>query len=168
MPYPADGGAHLLETWRTRLLHPLTLSSGAALLRSGEFADAGRTAASLAGGLASSGETPADAPLKAALWDALREIRDDRFYTVDANVVDMGYVYDVRLRHGGDAEVLMTMPHRGRPRYRYLGNRVAERLAGVPGVRRVVITPVWNPPWTPHHMTDAGWHAMGLHDRAGE
>jgi len=77
-------------------------------------------------------------------------------------------VYDVRLRNGdagGDVEVLLTMPHRGRPKYRYLGNPLAARLAKVPGVCSVVVTPVWEPAWTPHRMSDAGWAAMGLDDR---
>jgi metal-sulfur cluster biosynthetic enzyme len=93
----------------------------------------------------------------------MREVADDMFYTVDANVVDMGYVYDLRLR-GGAVEVVMTMPHRGRPHYRYLGNRIEDRLRSVAGVRSVVVSPSWDPPWTPHRLTDAGWAAMGLDD----
>ena len=113
------------------------------------------------GTLAGSGEGPDARPLKAALWEALRDVPDDMFYTVDANVADMGYVYDLRL-HDGAVEILFTMPHLGRPQYRYLGRPAAERLARVPGVRSVVLTPVWEPSWNPHRMSEAGWAAMGL------
>ena len=30
------------------------------------------------------------------VWKAMREVKDGQLYTADANVVDMGYVYDVR------------------------------------------------------------------------
>lgn len=156
-PYAADGGKTRLEEWRTKLLAPLTARTATL--------PAGATPNEPHGTLAQPGESPVDAPLKAAIWAALREVPDDMFYTVDANVADMGYVYDVRVRHGGDVEVLLTMPHRGRPQHRYLGRPIETRLNSVPGVRSVVVTPVWDPPWTPHRMTDEGWRAMGLDKR---
>ncbi|HEU5316535.1 MAG TPA: metal-sulfur cluster assembly factor, partial [Chloroflexota bacterium] len=157
-PYAADGGKERLEEWRRSLLARLAVSPARDLPPT-------RGAGAPHGTLAGPGETPADAPLKAAIWDAMRAVPDDMFYTVDANVVDMGYVYDVRLRNGGDVEILLTMPHRGRPQYRYLGRPIQERLASVLGVGSVIVTPVWEPAWTPHRMTDAGWKAMGLDER---
>jgi metal-sulfur cluster biosynthetic enzyme len=180
--YAAEGGAGRLEEWRRRLVNPVEVRASADLnadaLRSrgararlsarddgGSARDHGGAQLASRGTLAGPGETVEDAALKGAVWEAMREVRDDMFYTVDANVVDMGYVYDVRVRGGGDVEVVMTMPHRGRPKYRYLGNPIAARVARVPGVRSVVVTPVWEPAWTPHLMSDAGWRAMGLDDR---
>lgn len=154
-PYAEERGGRL-EEWRTRLLHPLTLQAGASV--EGLSTDPGGET------LAGPGESGAAAGLKEAVWAALRDVRDDMFYTVDANVVDMGYVYDVRVRLD-DVEVLMTMPHRGRPKYMYLGNPMKARLEQVQGVRSVVITAVWDPAWTPHRMNDAGWQAMGLDER---
>jgi metal-sulfur cluster biosynthetic enzyme len=156
--YAAEGGASRLEEWRRKLLAPLVVEARGepvAPTRPGEPH----------GTLAGPGETPADGALKAAVWDAMGDVPDDMFYTVDANVVDMGYVYDVRVRHGGDVEVLLTMPHRGRPHWRYLGRPIELRLAQVPGVRSTLVTPVWEPAWTPHRMSDAGWRAMGLEER---
>ena len=151
-PYGESGGARL-EQWRRRLLSPLVVRAGGNAEGLGGDVGSDR--------LAGLGESGPAAALKAGVWEALREVRDDMFYTADANVADMGYVYDVRVRHG-DVEVLMTMPHRGRPRYRYLGNPISERLKRLPGVRSVTITPVWEPEWTPHRMSDKGWRAMGL------
>ena len=54
---------------------------------------------------------------KRAEWDALREVRDDQFYKVAANVVDLRYVYDVRLRVDV-VHVLLTVPHLGWPKFR--------------------------------------------------
>jgi metal-sulfur cluster biosynthetic enzyme len=122
-----------------------------------------------AGTLARVGETTETGGLKPAIWEALRQVRDEQFYTVDANVVDMGYVYDVRHQQE-TIHVLVTMPHRGRPVHDFLvsqgGGRVSEgireRLLKLPGVREVVVDLTWEPPWTVARLTDAGRRAMGL------
>lgn len=119
--------------------------------------------------LARPGETVQTAPLKTAIWNALRDVHDEQLYKIDANVVDMGYVYDVRERNGV-VTVLVTMPHRGRPEYNFLvtsgGGRIEpgirERLLKVKGVRDVLVEFTWNPPWTVDRLTDAGRRALGL------
>ena len=107
--------------------------------------------------------------MKAAIWRALREVRDEQLYTADANIVDLGLVYDVRWRHG-TVHVLMTMPHRGRPVHDFFVTRgggrvdagIRERLLKIDGVRDVVVDLTWDPPWTPARLTDAGRRALGL------
>ena len=109
------------------------------------------------------------ARLKPALWRKLREVRDDQLYKADANVVDMGYVYDMSVREGV-VEVLVTMPHRGRPVYEFLvtqgGGRVEdgiyERLMRVDGVRDVVVKFTWEPAWTVARLTKAGRRTLGI------
>lgn len=125
--------------------------------------------ASAAGRLARPGETPQTAGPKLEMWKALREVRDDQLYGVDANIVDLGYVYDVRHR-AGVAHVIVTMPHRGRPVHEFLvtqgGGRVdegiQERLMRVPGVNSVVVSLSWNPPWAIARVTKAGRVALGI------
>ena len=120
------------------------------------------------GALARDGETPETSGLKPAISDAMPRVRDEQLYTVDANVVDMGLVYDVSVRLGV-AYVLVTMPHRGRPSYEFLvtqgGGRltegIRERVLKIPGVRDVVVDLTWEPGWR-WHMTDAGRQAIGL------
>ncbi|MBI2502571.1 MAG: DUF59 domain-containing protein [Candidatus Latescibacteria bacterium] len=111
------------------------------------------------GSLARPGE--AEAGLKPALWAALRQVPDDMFYTADANLVDMGYIYDLRVR-GGVVEVLMTMPHRGRPCYRYLGEPLRRRLLQVEGVGEVLVDFTWEPAWSLARLTRKGREMMGL------
>ena len=110
------------------------------------------TAASSPRPLARPGETQPTAPLKPAIWKALAEVKDEQFYKIDASIVDLGYVYDVR-EQGGVVSVLVTMPHRGRPEFNFLvtagGGRVEpgirERVLKIPGVRDVVVELTWNP-----------------------
>jgi metal-sulfur cluster biosynthetic enzyme len=159
-PYLTDGGAEQLEQLRRRLLDPLDVSGKPLLPVSN---------AQSIGGLARDGETPDTARLKPALWKKLREVRDDQLYKVDANAVDMGYIYDLRIRDG-IVEVLVTMPHRGRPVYEFLvtqgGGRVEdgiyERLMRVDGVRDVVVKFTWEPAWTVARLTKAGRRMFGL------
>ena len=73
------------------------------------------------------GERPADWPRKRALWDAMRDVIDDQYSEKEANLVDLGYIYDVRTR-GNDVKVIMTMPHRGRPMFEFLGKPLRARL----------------------------------------
>lgn len=157
-PYPEQGGGQIVQELRHRLLHPLTVSEGAVPKPS---------RANAHGKLARAGETQHTAPLKQSIWSALREVRDEMFYSVDANVVDMGYIYDVRVR-GNTVIVLLTMPHRGRPVHTFIANPIREKLLELQGVRDVVVEFTWEPMWTVSRLTDAGRRAMGLDGSSSE
>ena len=158
-PYPQSGGAAAMEQLRRSLIHSLTL----------RFESAPVAKAHAHGRLARAGETPATAGLKPAIWQALKGVRDEQLYTIDANVVDMGYVYDVQV-HAGVVTLLVTMPHRGRPNYNFLvtqgGGRlqegIAERVRRIDGVRDVVVKFTWEPAWTVARLTEAGRTSLGL------
>jgi len=160
-PYPEQDAAAQIQQTRHRLLNPLGIRS--------EMPPAFTGKATVGPTLARYGETPETAALKPEIWKTLREVRDEQFYTIDSNIVDLGYVYDVCERDG-IVRILVTMPHRGRPVYQFLvtqgGGRVEEgireRLLKLPGVRDVVIDFTWNPPWTSARLTDQGRQAMGL------
>jgi metal-sulfur cluster biosynthetic enzyme len=160
MPFADEGAAEQIERVRHQLSNPLEVQP----------TDSWMTPdAKMPGVLARPGETAEAGSRKAAIWNVLREVRDEQFYAVDANIVDMGYVYDVRERNGV-VTVVITMPHRGRPVYEFLvdagGGRVdegiRERVARLPGVRDVVVVFTWEPPWSVARLTDAGRQMMGL------
>ena len=79
----------------------------------------------------------------------------------DANVVDLGYVNDLRV-DDGRVWVLIAMPHRGRPMYAFIAEPVRERLLQVAGVREVAVEHTWEPPWEVSRLTARGREAMGL------
>ncbi len=152
-PFKREGGAAEVEAYRHRLLNPLAAERG-------DLPDSIRPSATL-GSLARSGEAGDASIPKAEIWKALREVRDPQLYKVDANVVDMGYVYDVRVGKG-TVHIVMTMPHRGRPKYGFIGEPIRRRLLDLAGVREVSIENVWDPPWDANRLTDAGRAAMGF------
>lgn len=154
-PYSERDGSAELEVLRKRLLHPLTM----------RVAEISQIDGALDGAqpLARIGERSVDWLRKRALWEAMREVRDDQFTATDSNLVDMGYIYDVRTR-GDDVRVLMTMPHTGRPKYDFLAQPLRARLQQVPNINSVVVELTWEPAWTPNRLTDAGRRVMGLDD----
>ncbi len=162
LPFSEEQPGADIERLRHQLTHPLER-------RPGDLPTPPMPKAS--GNLARHGESAATAPLKPAIWNALREVRDEQLYHADANVVDMGYVCDVRVRDGV-VSLLVTMPHRGRPVHDFLvtagGGRVEEgiyeRVKALPGVRDVIVDQTWNPGWDASRLTDAGRKAMGLPD----
>jgi metal-sulfur cluster biosynthetic enzyme len=149
MPYE---GPALVQQTRARLLLPLAV-------REGVLPDREQAAAS--GILARQSKGKEAAPLKQKIWAALRQVRDEMFYKVDANVVDMGYIYDVQVKRNV-VYVLMTMPHRGRPQYGFLAGPLRERLLELNEVSEVVVDFTWEPAWDTTRLTTKGRAAMGL------
>jgi metal-sulfur cluster biosynthetic enzyme len=164
LPFTEKDGPPMIEDLRRRLMNPLIVSAGDLAKEISAKESGGR--------LAQPGEA-GDSPIpKQALWDALRDCKDAQLYTADINVVDLGLVYDLRVR-GDVVTVVMTMPHRGRPRAGYFGHGsisvhptlslpVQERLMKVPGVRQVVVKQTWEPAWTSNQLTAEGRKKLGL------
>lgn len=160
LPFPETGGPERIETLRRRLLNPL-VPSAASL-------PAGIAAAPNATRLARQGES-GDSPIpKKALWDALGNCRDEQLYTALPSIVDLGLVYDLRVR-GDVVHVIMAMPNRGRPRLGYFSygsggqsSPIRDVLLKVPGVRHVVVDQTWEPAWNSNRLTDEGRRKLGL------
>jgi metal-sulfur cluster biosynthetic enzyme len=160
IPYTAKDGPKRLENLRHRLVNPYTASSGELNRAEASKEQFGR--------LARPGEA-GDSPIpKKRLWDALLNCKDEQLYVTDINVVDLGLVYDIRVR-GDVVHVVMTMPHRGRPRLGYFtygsgGNStpVRQELLKVPGVRKVVVEQTWEPGWNSNRLTPTGRKKLGL------
>ena len=163
LPFPAQGGAEMVEGLRQRLLNPLAPTPASL--------PAGLAAVAPPARLARTGEA-GDSPIdKKLLWEALAGCIDEQMYEAKPSVVDLGLVYDLRVR-GDVVHVLMAMPHRGRPRIGYFsygsgGNStpVQQRLMAVPGVRKVVVEQTWDPPWNVNRLTSEGRRKLGLETR---
>jgi metal-sulfur cluster biosynthetic enzyme len=159
-PFPEQGGAGMVESTRHRLMNPLTPSSASL--------PSGLQAAACSGRLGRNGEI-GDSPIsKRELWNALATCLDEQLYAARPSVVDLGLIYDVRLR-ADVVYVLMTMPHSGRPLSGYFsygsgGNSspIRDRLMKVPGVRKVVVEQTWEPHWNANCLTNEGRRKLGI------
>lgn len=161
-PFPEKNAAGAIEGIRHRMMHPVAPSSVSL--------PSGFQASAPSGRLGRPGET-GDSPIsKKALWEALGTCLDEQLYAARPSVVDLGLIYDVRVR-ADVVHVLMTMPHRGRPLSGYFsygsgGNStpIRNQLLKVPGVRKVVVEQTWEPHWNANRLTDDGRRKLGIPD----
>ena len=90
--------------------------------------------------------------------EKLRECYDPEIPHV--NIVDLGLVYDVRL-DGKRVEVDMTLTARGCPMSQPMAREARMKIRELDGVEDATVNIVWDPPWTPDRLTEAGKKALG-------
>lgn len=97
-------------------------------------------------------------PAEETVRTVLREVIDPE---IGCNIVDLGLVYDVACNHG-NVEVTMTLTTRGCPMHESICYGVQAALRTLPGVAEVRVRLVWDPPWSPAMMTEAGREMTGI------
>jgi len=86
-----------------------------------------------------------------AVADALRTVHDPE---IPVNIYDLGLVYRLDIAENGNVAIDMTLTAPACPVAGTMPGLVADAVAAVPGVGEVVVTLVWDPPWTPDRMSD--------------
>ncbi|MGA8941852.1 MAG: metal-sulfur cluster assembly factor [Thermoactinomyces sp.] len=89
-------------------------------------------------------------------WDALKEVLDPEF---PISVVDLGLIYDIR-ENQGTIDVTMTYTAVSCACTEWMEADIEKRLLEEPGVKKVNIHVVWDPPWTVKMMTKEGIEKM--------
>jgi metal-sulfur cluster biosynthetic enzyme len=92
------------------------------------------------------------------LLDTLRQVIDPE---IGCNIVDLGLVYSVNFDEGR-VGVVMTLTTPGCPMHESISWGVRNALLGVEGVTDVLVDIVWDPPWHPSMMTEAGRAMTGM------
>jgi metal-sulfur cluster biosynthetic enzyme len=98
------------------------------------------------------------AELRERVLDALRHVVDPE---LGINIVDLGLVYDVRVRDGV-VEIDYTLTTMGCPIGPLIEEQIHRLLEGVPGVEEVHAELVLRPPWTPDMMSEEAKAALGM------
>lgn len=96
-------------------------------------------------------------PTEQNILDALRSVVDPE---VGCNIVDLGLIYRVAYRDG-IVHVLMTLTTAGCPMHASIGWGARNALLTLPDVQEAEVEIVWDPPWSPEMMTEAGRAATG-------
>jgi metal-sulfur cluster biosynthetic enzyme len=95
---------------------------------------------------------------KEMVLETLRQVIDPE---IGCNIVDLGLIYDIAIT-GAAVTVTMTLTTPGCPMHESISFGVKNALSSLEGVQHVEVAVVWDPPWNPGLMTDAGREAVGL------
>ncbi len=102
--------------------------------------------------------TNANALNEALILETLRQVVDPE---IDCNIVDLGLVYGIKIE-GSRVSVQMTLTTPGCPMHESISWGVKNALLGLEGVDDADVQVVWDPPWHPSMMTDAGRARVGI------
>jgi metal-sulfur cluster biosynthetic enzyme len=78
------------------------------------------------------------------VYSALRKCMDPE---IPVNVVDLGLIYDVKVKPENDVNIKMTMTTRGCPLHDTLVSDVKRYVGKINGIRDIDVEIVWDPPW---------------------
>ena len=92
-------------------------------------------------------QNPAEAPqnIEESVIDVLRTVFDPE---IPVNVYELGLVYGIDIRPGGEVIVRMTLTSPGCPVAGSLPSEVEQKVLSLPGVTSSRVELVWDPPGT--------------------
>ncbi len=97
--------------------------------------------------------------LEELVIDALRTIFDPE---IPVNIYELGLVYGVDVNLEGNVGIRMTLTSPGCPVAGSLPIEVESKLREIPGIRSAKVEIVWDPPWNPDMISEAGKLQLGI------
>lgn len=94
------------------------------------------------------------------IYEVLRECYDPE---IPVNIVDLGLVYEVAVEDS-TVNVQMTLTAPGCTMGSMIATEIEDKLLGLPACERANVEIVWEPPWTPHRMSEAARKQLGIDD----
>jgi len=92
------------------------------------------------------------------IYEVLRECYDPE---IPVNIVDLGLIYGVAIADGV-VNVQMTLTAPGCSMGMMIATEIEDKLLGLPDCQRANVEIVWEPPWTPHRMSEAARKQLGI------
>ena len=87
-----------------------------------------------------------------AVLETLRQVFDPE---LGCNIVDLGLVYSIAIT-GSKINLVMTLTTPGCPMHESICLGVQSALLNLDDVQEAVVQLVWDPPWNPSMLTEAG------------
>jgi FeS assembly SUF system protein len=97
--------------------------------------------------------------LRERVVGVLRTVYDPE---IPVNIYELGLVYEVDVREGGEVYIRMTLTSPMCPVAESLPPEVEAKVRTVSGVADVDIELVWEPPWNPSMMSEAARLELGM------
>lgn len=115
---------------------------------------------------ASAARSDEDAPFsEEKVWEQLRNCYDPE---IPVNIVDLGLIYSLTISDAEEppdsknVDVKMTLTAPGCGMGPALAADAEQRILGIPGVAEVKVELVWDPPWSPDRISEAGRQKLGM------
>ena len=101
--------------------------------------------------------------VEANVWEALRTIFDPE---IPVNIVELGLVYHCKVNpvsdEQSDVQIIMTLTAPGCGMGPILQLDAEAAIRAIPGVRRVEVEVVFDPPWSRDRMSEAALLQLGM------
>jgi metal-sulfur cluster biosynthetic enzyme len=91
-------------------------------------------------------------------WEQLTHVYDPE---IGLDLVNLGLIYDLQVEDG-DVNVRMSLTTPGCPMSDSMPEAVERAIGLLPGVRKVEVDLVWEPPWDPDMMSEAAKRELGF------
>lgn len=96
---------------------------------------------------------------KDVITEALKSVYDPE---IPVNVVDLGLVYDIQVKEGGDVYVQMTLTFPGCGMGPFIAQQAEWAIQDIEGVEDVEIEMVFEPPWSPELISAEAKAQLGI------
>lgn len=109
--------------------------------------------------------TAAEVPFsEEQVWDAMRGCFDPE---IPVNIVDLGLIYDLQISEPDSdglhaIQVKMTLTAQGCGMGPVIAEDAKKNIESLAAVSSAQVDIVWDPPWTPHMISEAGREKLGL------
>lgn len=111
------------------------------------------------------GSAPDEPFSETQVWEAMKGCFDPE---IPVNVVDLGLIYDLQLDPASDDDgrhnvtVKMTLTAQGCGMGPVIADDVKKNIESLGGVKEAQVETVWDPPWTPHMISEEGRKKLGI------
>ncbi len=98
--------------------------------------------------------------LEENIIDALRTVYDPE---IPVNIYELGLIYGIDVTQEGAVNIRMTLTSPGCPVAGSLPIEVETKVQQIPGVTSAFVELVWDPPWDPEMISEAGKLQLGIY-----
>jgi FeS assembly SUF system protein len=106
-----------------------------------------------------SGQEPTFVETQDAVLNIIRTIYDPE---IPVNIYDLGLIYNIEVRNGGQVKVTMTLTSPSCPVAGTLPGEVSDKIRGVHGVSDVDVELTFDPPWSQDLMSEEAKLELGF------
>ncbi|MDX1574111.1 MAG: SUF system Fe-S cluster assembly protein [Methylophaga sp.] len=97
--------------------------------------------------------------LKEDVIEMLKTIYDPE---IPVNIYELGLIYEIDVSDSGNVVVKMTLTAPGCPVAQSFPGDIEGKISTIPGVKKVHVDLVWDPPWSRDMMSESAQLQLGM------